>query len=525
MKFRGRQCDAGVYLLYDSRNSSVHMYRCELPHSHDNDECKRNVRNTIPTQIEAIIRQLFNQNVKPKAILYNLVLNGHQPPCKSRLTTLLTKLRKEKYGDERLNFGTLHKWLIDSSKVPDDDYQPFIVNYDVVIDDTHEEKNEFRFLVSSKILLQNAIKSDKMHADGTYKLIWQGFPVLVVGFTDRIRRFHPIGVCVTTNERTADFNFLFHSVKRAIADIFDTQLKPSTLIADAADSIKNGFKQVFGNSAKIVMCWSHARRNVSKNLPKFVRDKRKQAEFMYDLDKLQLSRSPAIFETASKLFIDKWEKVSKDLIQYFSDEWLVKNPNWYEGYAVGTPSTNNALEATNKVIKDEQTFRERLDLSHFRVVLFNMVAQWSREYKEKLNVINFDTPHIDLKWWTAGYQFARSNVKIDSTKRGHHTTFKIPVDECENCVENRNDWITFDDYKSSLGMVHLVFKNNVTAENWQNGTCDCSNFFKNYLCEHLIGVALRLKCVEAPIEAKTIPIGQKRKRGRPAKSRPALEKQ
>lgn len=89
MKFRGKQCDAGVYLLYDSRNSSVHLYRCELPHSHDNEECKQNARNTIPIEIETAIRALFKQNVKPKAILYKLVLKGHQPPYKARLTTIV----------------------------------------------------------------------------------------------------------------------------------------------------------------------------------------------------------------------------------------------------------------------------------------------------------------------------------------------------------------------------------------------------------------------------------------------------
>lgn len=74
---------------------------------------------------------------------------------------------------------------------------------------------------------------------------------------------------------------------------------------------------------------------------------------MSDLDNLQLSRSPAIFE----LFIKKWEKVSIELAQYFSDEWRGQNPLWYEGYTIGVPSTNNTLEATHKVIKDEQTFR------------------------------------------------------------------------------------------------------------------------------------------------------------------------
>ena len=45
-----------------------------------------------------------------------------------------------------------------------------------------------------------------------------------------------------------------------------------------------------------------------------------------------------------------------ELIEYFFDEWIIKHPNWYEGFAKYTPSHNNAQEANNRVIKDEQTF-------------------------------------------------------------------------------------------------------------------------------------------------------------------------
>lgn len=525
MKYRGKQCDAGIYLLYDSKNSSVHLYRCELPHSHENEECKKNARNIIPAETENAIRELFNQNVKPKAILYNLVLKGFQPPSKSRLTTLLTKLRKGKYGDEKLNFATLQKWCLESSAVPDSDCEPFVVNHEMLIDDTNEDKNELRFLVSSKRLIQNAINADIFQTDATYKLIWQNFPVLVFGFNDKNRRFHPTGVCVTSHERSADFEFFFRSLKTAVTEIFNAQLKPSTLIADAADSIKNGFVEVFGDKKKLVMCWAHVRRNVSKNLSKYIRDKKKQAALMFDLDQLQLSRSPEILEKASQLFVKKWEKESIEFVDYFTKEWLQQHRNWYEGYAKDTPSTNNALEATNRVIKDEQTFRERLDLSQFRFVLYNMVRQWSIEYEQGLNTINLSKPDIELKWWTAGYQFARSNKKIISAKRGSQITYTIPTTDEQNCVENLSDWKLFSDYRSSLDIVHTTFKSPVTSENWQKGSCDCGDFFKNYVCEHLIGVALRLKCVQAPAETKTVPIGQKRKRGRPAKSRPALEMQ
>lgn len=43
----------------------------------------------------------------------------------------------------------------------------------------------------------------------------------------------------------------------------------------------------------------------------------------------------------------------------------MKNLNWYEGAKQLTPSTNNSLEATNRVIKDQFTLRERLSIREF----------------------------------------------------------------------------------------------------------------------------------------------------------------
>jgi hypothetical protein len=39
------------------------------------------------------------------------------------------------------------------------------------------------------------------------------------------------------------------------------------------------------------------------------------------------------------------------------------------------------------------------------------------------------------------------------------------------------------------------------------------------MCKHVIGLAIRLKYVVPPLEAKNIPLGQKRKRGRPSKAK------
>lgn len=238
------------------------------------------------------------------------------------------------------------------------------------------------------------------------------------------------------------------------------------------------------------------------------------------MDILQLSRNPSQFDEASDLLMDKWQQISVELVNFFENEWLHQNRNWYEGFSKRTPSQNNALESRNNVIKNEQTLRERLDLSQFRVVLLGMVHQWSTEYVNGLNEMNFDAPKIELKHWTAGYNFARSNFNITSNEIEDKIVYTISLNDK---ITPDHEWNSFKEFKETeFSFVHTSFDNPVTSENWQNGDCDCPDFFKLFVCEHLIGIALGLKVISAPVEAKTIPIGQKRKRGRPQKSKTAL---
>ncbi|CAF5175517.1 unnamed protein product, partial [Rotaria magnacalcarata] len=58
----------------------------------------------------------------------------------------------------------------------------------------------------------------------------------------------------------------------------------------------------------------------------------------------------------------------------------MSNKGWFEGFAIGYPSSNNALEATNGIIKSLYTFRERLPVGEFLSVLENdIIHQLSRE--------------------------------------------------------------------------------------------------------------------------------------------------
>ncbi len=78
----------------------------------------------------------------------------------------------------------------------------------------------------------------------------------------------------------------------------------------------------------------------------------------------------------------------------------------------------------------------------------------------------------------------------------------------------------FDEYKRSFLIWTATVAKNANALN--ESRCNCPPFAKDYICKHVVGLCIRLKLVSAPPEAKTVPIGQKRKRGRPSKTKPAL---
>jgi hypothetical protein len=113
--------------------------------------------------------------------------------------------------------------------------------------------------------MKNASKSNKIHADATYQLIFEGCPVLMDEYTDLDRHFHPFGINVCSNKKTKDFIFIF----KALIDIaknLNVELKIEILISDASEAIRNAFISVFGEGLLIIMCWAHVRRNVVKTL-------------------------------------------------------------------------------------------------------------------------------------------------------------------------------------------------------------------------------------------------------------------
>ncbi|RNA32652.1 hypothetical protein BpHYR1_035336 [Brachionus plicatilis] len=98
-----------------------------------------------------------------------------------------------------MNFAQLNEWCHRNKNVPTDNNQPFVVSYQIKIDDDEdgtiqfpEDINisirslSFRIFVTTPRLMTLVSDAKYIQADSTYKLIWNNFPVQVVGLASPV---------------------------------------------------------------------------------------------------------------------------------------------------------------------------------------------------------------------------------------------------------------------------------------------------------------------------------------------------
>ena len=132
--------------------------------------------------------------------------------------------------------------------------------------------------------------------------------------------------------------------------------------------------------------------------------------------------------------------------------------------------------------------------------------------------------------WTLSYQWALESKNILLQKYDDETVYyrycpagndhRSPTNE-EIQVVNLERWNTFDQFAKRAFRIWLVTLPN-DGENLRHGSCTCPIFLKEFSCKHLVGLAIRLKQTTPPTAARCIPIGHKRRRGRPKKATKAL---
>lgn len=289
-KAQAKKC-VSMKVLKPNLNTKFVVTRSVGEHTHSTVVCKR--QRKCSELWEYIYNLKFEDGLKPRSIKQHLKRNR---PNDAALTVrqirhILKSMEAIKIPST-FSFGELIEWLKPQTKVPERVDDAFVVDWIF-----NKNDKSFAFVVSTSRLLRNAAEQTNLSADGTYKITWQGFPLIVVGTIDREKHFHVTAIVVTSNERESEYEFVFRTIKMGIERESKHVFQPHIILSDYAGAIRNGFFAVFGPSDHAVL-----------------------------------------------LFLDKWQEVEEELCTYFKSTWLGETTrNWFTGYSPFIPAHNNGV--------------------------------------------------------------------------------------------------------------------------------------------------------------------------------------
>lgn len=241
------KCPANMYLLYSKFDETVALFLTLEDHKHDNCTLATQV---IEENVKDIIIDLVNRDVKRKDIFKELLTRGVKVPTEGQLRTFIRTINTQKSTPDPVSLTELRYFLEQNQMVPVDEHEPYISNYSV---EENVKSGAFRFFVTTKKLMNFALDM-KTHIciDTNHKLIWQGFPIFVVGSTDLENKFHCFGLCIASEEEDTVFSFIFQSLENTVTQLFFSAYSPTILLSDPNTDLQTAFVQTF--EGKLFLC-------------------------------------------------------------------------------------------------------------------------------------------------------------------------------------------------------------------------------------------------------------------------------
>jgi hypothetical protein len=233
---------------------------------------------------------------------------------------------------------------------------------------------------------------------------------------------------------------------------------------------------------------------------------------------LGLSFTDDVFHKGMTLLLAKWRS-DPDLVffsNYFEQTWLFDLKYWYEGAAIGYPSTNNGLESLNNKIKQQYTLRNKLPLSKFLATMATMLRDWSTKTVENefqtFAAVNLQAEKEGWKWLaqlnknSILYYYGHSYIVPSTNNKDFSTTYWLQQ-------YNTLPWTKFDDFSRWLYACRFITLPML---------CTCRTNLKTYVCKHAIGMSMYFGYYVIKDPNKLECLGKRR--GRPKKASSALSR-
>lgn len=491
-------CPSKRLVLVEYETTLVSLYRTEMLHDHGN---RRSSKDYDKLVLQEIKNCLNTDIMEPSEIVAALSeLDKFETPTEEEVLDYISYINKKQIKRHVFDPEDLRMFLIRYSKIPDDNHEPFVIDYEL---NPVGMPLFFRMVLSTKHLLNMAAPAKIIHASAHYRLTWQGYPVIVVGTSDKDKKFHPICLFVTSNENETkeDYKLIFGCLRQKILFCFRKKFDPKYLVNDASDSIQKAFKETFAKG-KTRICWGFARK-VIKSCASMIVDEKIQKEIADDLDMLHTITKRGAFDAGMYFFMKKYQEYTA-FLEYLNEEWILKNRNWYLGAVPGTPPTNSKFNQHIRELQAKKIINEHLNFVNFLLTASRIVNDWSTRYlRDKLFVFS-SQPTIELPLWVSSIAWSRHPKELIMVRQNErYLYYQVPVGDRNTCKKfvyppsNLKELTT--QYMSNW---HVVMP--VNKANWLNGKCNCPKFYKNYICPHVVGLAIRLKCVAIPDYAEAV---------------------
>lgn len=160
--------------MYHAHNTQISIFISANDHSCASIPSK--AHSPISMEIHNFVSQRVQAGAKRFQIIDDLNRAGLQQPSKNQLRNLIQSIRKKLYGVAALSLGKLEDLLKNFENIPDNETSAFLMDKDL---SAKTGVAQFKFVFTSKTLLSNAIKTNLLCADTTYKLLIiriSGFP-------------------------------------------------------------------------------------------------------------------------------------------------------------------------------------------------------------------------------------------------------------------------------------------------------------------------------------------------------------
>lgn len=251
---------------------------------------------------------------------------------------------------------------------------------------------------------------------------------------------------------------------------------------------------------------------------KTIKDADRRASFLADLNSLSNAGSEECFDNVVKLFKAKWSAVPDATVtlKHFEKEWLSDRlTRFYRGAAEGFAMNNNGLESTNKTLKDTATLYEQMPILEFIPTMTRWIGiQSYRRNPQNINYVKIaEVPsELNTKDMTEGFSLCQAKIpyiKVDNHYISISNT-KVPFTAAMARSAYRryceSDYGSMNNYNSFQKYVHVISPTR---------RCNCYEYGRASKCKHSTCIKIMIDHIPVPPEARTVPLGCRRKPGRP----------